>query len=48
MQALSEIHAFYFIRNALYFNLNTNFKNQKKVKFTEKIIMKTVLSKATS
>lgn len=31
MQALSEIHALYFIHNALYFNLNTNFKNQKKV-----------------
>lgn len=32
MQALSEIHALYFIPNASYFNLNTNFKNQEKVK----------------
>lgn len=37
MQALSEIQALYFIRNALYFNLNTNFNNQEKVKFTEKL-----------
>lgn len=35
MQALSEIHALYLIPNASYFKLNINFKNQKKVKFTE-------------
>lgn len=35
MQALSEIHALYLILNASQFKLNTNFKNQKKMKFTE-------------
>lgn len=35
MQRLSETHALYLIPNVLYFKLNTNFKNQKIVKFTE-------------
>lgn len=49
MQALSEIHALYLIPNASYFKLNTNIKNQKKVKTSsQKTNNEIVLNKATS
>lgn len=49
MQALSEIHALYFITSASYFKLNINFKDQKKVKLTsQKKNNEIVLNKTTS
>lgn len=48
MQGLSEIHALYLIPNALYFKMNINFKNQKRVKRSSQKNNEIVLNKATS